>query len=440
MKETTAETDTRPMTVYHLQGGRIIDPANQRDEIGDLWLVDGKVSLTPPPAKADRVFDLSGAVVAPGLIDMHVHLREPGYEHKETIASGTRAAAAGGFTSVCAMPNTNPVIDSQTGVKFVLSRAHTDAVVNVLPIAAVTRGQKGEELTEMGDLLQAGAVAFSDDGRSIMNNQVMRRALEYSRTFGTLILDHCEDQRLAEGGVMRESDLSLRLGLPGWPSVAESIQVARDVDLADFTKGRIHICHVSTAASLEFVRRAKARGLAVSAEVTPHHLALNVSSLETYSTNAKCNPPLSTEQDRQLLIEALRDGAIDVIATDHAPHSEIEKDLMFTDAPNGVIGMETAFAALNTALVRPGLMSLPAIIEKMTVNPARLLDLDKGTLGEGAVADVAVFDPEARWTVDPAAFQSKARNCPWNGQELTGRPIATFVAGRLVYWRGEIQV
>lgn len=426
------------MTLYHLKGGRVIDPANQRDEVRDLWLSDGKISLTPPPRAADETMELDGKIVAPGFIDMHVHLREPGREDKETIATGTRAAAAGGFTSICAMPNTNPVIDSQTGVKFILSRASSDAVVNVYPVAAVTRGQRGEELTEMGDLLQAGAVAFSDDGHSIMNNQVMRRALEYARTFGALILDHCEDNALAEGGVMRESDLSTRLGLEGWPSVAESIQVARDVALADFTGGRIHICHVSTASSLEFVRSAKARGLTVSAEATPHHLALNTSALETYSTHAKCNPPIGTEEDRLALIEALRDGTIDVIATDHAPHTVIEKDLMFTEAPNGLIGMETAFGVLNTALVRPGHIALYDLIEKLTINPATLLELHKGTLTDGADADVVVLDPEARWIVNPEAFESKARNCPWNGQELVGRPTATFVGGRLIYWQGRI--
>ena len=431
------------MTTYHLQGGRIIDPANDRDEIGELWLVNGKISHSAPTGAeaADiQTLDLTGKVVAPGFIDMHVHLREPGREDKETIATGTRAAAAGGFTSICAMPNTTPPIDSQTGVKFTLSRAQSDAVVNVFPVGAVTRGQKGEELTEFGDLLQAGAVALSDDGHPIMNNQVMRRALEYSRTFGALILDHCEDLNLAEGGVMREGDLSTRLGLKGWPSVAESIQVARDVDLAEFTGGRIHICHVSTRASVDFIRRAKAQGVNVSGETTPHHLALTVDAVATYDTHAKCNPPLGTEEDRLALIEGLRDGTLDVIATDHAPHTVIEKDFMFTEAPNGVIGMETAFGVLNTTLARPGLLTLPELIEKLTINPALLLELHKGTLTEGVDADVVILDPEARWVVDPEAFQSKGRNCPWNGQELMGRPTGTFVGGRLVYFEGQMRI
>lgn len=428
------------MSIIHLKGGRVIDPANKRDEIADLWLVDGKVAHGAPARPADHTYDVSGKVVAPGFIDMHVHLREPGREDKETIATGTRAAAAGGFTSILPMPNTAPVIDSTTGIKFILTRSQTDAVVNVFPVGAITRGEKGEELTEFGDLIQAGAVALTDDGRPIMNNQVMRRALEYSRTFGILLLDHCEDLHLGEGGVMRESDLSVRLGLRGWPSVAESIQVARDIDLAEFTGGRIHICHMSTRASVTYIRQAKARGVKVSGEATPHHLALTVDAVATYDTHAKCNPPLGTEDDRQALIEGLLDGTIDTIATDHAPHTEIEKDYMFTEAPNGVIGMETAFAALNTTLVKPGLIGMAQLIEKITINPARLLDLHKGTLTAGADADVVVLDPEAVWTVNPEEFQSKSRNCPWNGKQLVGRPWATFVGGKLIYLDGQITV
>ncbi len=426
------------MTIFHLKGGRIIDPANRRDEVADLWLVDGKVALRDPGKAADQTLDCTGKVVTPGLIDMHVHLREPGREDKETIASGTRAAAAGGVTSVCAIPNTEPVIDTQTGVKFVLSRAQSDAVVNVYPYAAVTRGQQGEELVEMGDLLQAGAVAFTDDGHPVMNNLVMRQALDYARNFGALILDHCEDIHLAHGGVMREGEISTRLGLMGWPSVAESIQVARDAALAGFTGGRIHICHVSARASVNFIRDAKERGVKISGEVSPHHLTLTVDSVAEYSTNAKMNPPLGTDDDREALIEGLRDGTIEVIATDHAPHTAMEKDLMFTEAPNGIIGMETMFGVLNTFLIRTGRLDLPLVIEKLTVNPARLLDLPRGTLTDGVDADVAVFDTETRWTVDPEQFFSKARNCPWNGTELTGRAWATFVGGRLVFHEGRM--
>jgi dihydroorotase len=428
-------------TVYHLKGGRIIDPANGRDETGELWLAGGKVRTDKPAGKSAgkvETIDARGKIVAPGLIDMHVHLREPGREDEETIASGTRAAAAGGFTSIGVMPNTTPTIDTQSGVKFILSRAQTDAVVNLYPYAAITRERKGADLTEFGDLLQAGAIGFTDECHSVMNNLIMHRALDYARGFDTLILDHCEDADLADNGVIRAGELATRLGLKAWPPVAESIQVARDIDLAEFCGGRVHILHVSSQASLNFIRNAKKRGVKVSAEATPHHLTLTVDALAGYDTNFRVSPPLGAEEDRRALIEALLDGTIDAITSDHEPHTDIEKDAMFNDAPAGVIGMETAFAVLNTELAIPGHVPMALLIEKLTSAPARLLGLGKGTLTDGADADVVVLDPEAVWTVDPDRFQSRSHNCPWNGRTLTGRPMMTFVAGEPVWRDGEI--
>jgi dihydroorotase len=426
------------MPVYHLKGGRIIDPANGRDETADLWLAGGKVHTQKPAARPDETIDLKGRIVVPGLIDIHVHLREPGREDEETIASGTRAAAAGGFTSICAMPDSDPTIDTQSGVKFILSRAQTDAVVNVFPYAAITRGRGGKELTEFGDLLHAGAIGFSDEGCSVMNNLIMHRALDYARGFDALILDHCEDMDLAERGVIRAGELATRLGLKGWAPVAESIQVVRDIDLAEYTGGRVHILHVSSPASLNFIRQAKKRGVKVTTEATPHHLTLTVDALADYDTNFRVSPPLGTESDRQALIEALLDGTIDILTSDHEPHTDIEKDSMFNDAPAGVIGLETAFAVLHADLVLTGRVPLPLLIEKMTINPARLLALGKGTLSDGADGDVVVIDPALEWTVDPAAFQSRSHNCPWNGRALTGRPALTFVAGKPVWRDGAI--
>lgn len=426
------------MTTLHIQGGRIIDPANGRDEIADLWAVDGRIVHRAPAGRADAVIDARGRVVVPGLIDMHVHLREPGREDKETIATGTRAAAAGGYTSVVPMPNTTPVIDSTTGIKFILERSKSEAVVNVFPAAAVTRGQQGKELTEFGDLVKAGAVALTDDGMPIMNNEIMRRALEYSSMFGVPVLDHCEDLDLAAEGVMHEGKVSLRLGLRGWPSVAESIQVARDVELAAFTGGQIHICHCSTAASVEAIRLGKRRGVKVTGEASPHHIALTDERVSGYNTNAKCKPPLASESDRLAVIEGLVDDTLEVIATDHAPHTVIEKDLVFNEAPFGLMGMETAFGVLNMTLVRTGILSLNRVIEKMTAGPARVLHLSKGTLSEGADADITILDPERAWTVDVEQLFSRSRNCPWHGEQLIGRATETIVGGRLVYQEGKI--
>jgi dihydroorotase len=423
-----------------IRNGRILDPANGRDETGDILIDGGKIVDIGRDlgAEADETIDASGKLVVPGFVDMHVHLREPGREDKETIGSGTRAAAAGGFTSVCAMANTNPPCDSAQGLQFLAARSQATAVVNVFPVAAVTQGLKGESITEFGDLVYYGAVAFSDDGQPVMNAEIMRRALEYTSMFDKPILDHCEDLNLAAGGQMRAGSMSMRLGLKGIPGAANSSQVARDVDLADDTGGRVHICHVSVPRSLEYIAWAKQKSVGVTCEVTPHHLTLTVDALENYDPHFKMSPPLGTEEDRRALIEGLRSGVIDCIATDHAPHTDMEKDQVFADAPNGVIGLETAFPVLYTDLVLKGDIDLGLLVEKMTVAPSRILRLNKGTLSKGADADIAVIDLEKEFLVDPAKFQSRSHNCPWNGRKLRGQTVATVVAGRVVYRDGAI--
>ena len=423
-----------------IRNGRILDPANDRDETADILVEDGKIARVAPgiDAQTDEIVDAAGRLVTPGLIDMHVHLREPGREDKENIASGTRAAAAGGFTTICPMPNTDPVCDSAQGLQFLVSRARDNGVVNVLPVASVTKGQQGEAIVEFGDLVYYGAVAFSDDGHPVMNAEIMRRALEYTSMFDVPVLDHCENLNLSENGQMRAGANSARLGLAGIPSASESSQVARNIDLAQYTGGRVHIMHVSVRESVAHIAAAKAQGVSVTAEATPHHLCLTEACCETYDPNFKMAPPLGSEDDRQALLEGLRSGAIDIIATDHAPHTDMEKDRVFAEAPNGVIGMETAFPVLYTDLVLKGEIDLKAVIEKMTVAPARILKTNKGTLSEGADADIAIFDLDEKYTVDPAAFQSRSHNCPWNGRELQGRPWLTVVRGKVVWREGRI--
>lgn len=421
-----------------IRNARIIDPSTGRDEISSLILADGVIAHIgpPPPRWSEKVFDATGLVACPGFIDLHTHLREPGREDKETIASGTRAAAAGGFTTVCPIPNTCPVIDSQTGLKFILSRAESEAVVNVVPYAAVTRGQLGEEIVEFGDLVHYGARGFTDDGHPIMNAEIMRRALEYSAMFGVPVLDHCEDRHLAGEGQVHEGYYSMKLGLRGIPALAESVQVARDVELAAFTGGHIHIMHVSKRQSLEHIRRAKAAGVRVTCEVTPHHLTLTDAALESYDTYYKVNPPLGDAADREALLAALLDDTIDAIATDHAPHTDIEKDQPFAEAPNGVIGLETAFPVLYTYLVEPGRLSLMKLIEKLTVGPARVLGLlPRGTLSLGAPADLVLLNLAAEVRVTREFFFSKSWNSPWLGQRLVGSVEMTIVGGTIVYHR-----
>jgi dihydroorotase len=424
-----------------LRSGRVIDPSQNVDEIADVAILDGRIDRIGrigeigETGRAVEVLDCAGFVVAPGFIDVHCHLREPGREDVETIATGAHAAAAGGFTAVCAMPNTDPVTDNQAAVGFVLRQGQRAAAARVYPIGAITIGQRGEALAEFGEMVAAGAVAVSDDGRPLVSAQLMRTALEYSRTFGIPVADHCEEPTLASGGAMNEGIASARLGLKGVPGEAEEIMLVRDILLARRTGGHAHLCHLSTAGSVELLRWGKERGIRVTAEVCPHHLSLTEEAVLGYNTNAKMNPPLRAEADVAALRAALADGTIDVIATDHAPHHYDEKEREFADAPNGIVGLETALGVLVTWLVEPGILDLPVLIERMAVAPARIFNLPGGTLRAGSVADVTVVDPNAQWTVDPTRFRSKGRNTPYAGRRLRGRVEFTLVDGRVVYRR-----
>jgi dihydroorotase len=419
-----------------LKGGRVVDPSQDHDATADVLLVDGKVEgvgrgLGAP--EGAEIHDVSGKVVAPGLVDIHVHLREPGREDAETVASGARAAAAGGFTAVCAMPNTDPVTDNQAAVGFIVKQGAEAGAARVYPIGAMTLGQEGEQLSEFGELVAAGAVAVSDDGHPVVSSQLMRSALEYARSFDIPVAEHCEDPYLFKHGVMHEGRVSARLGLKGIPAACEEIMVVRNLLLAELTGGHIHLCHMSTRGSVEFIRRAKDRGVRVTAEATPHHFTLTHEACEGYDTDAKMNPPLREEADVAALCDGLKDGTIDVIATDHAPHHYESKEREFDDAPFGVIGLETALGLGLTRLVVPKRLTLPELIRRMSTEPARVFHLPGGTLRRGAAADVVVFDPAARWMVDPARFHSKSRNTPFGGHELQGRVERTIVGGVTVF-------
>ena len=427
--------------VLLLRGGRVIDPSQDVDAVVDVVITDGKIDRLGrigeigETGRKVETLDCNGFVVAPGFIDVHCHLREPGREDVETIATGARAAAAGGFTAVCAMPNTDPVTDNQAAVGFVLQQGQRAGAARVYPIGAVTLGQKGEALAEFGEMVGAGAVAVSDDGRPLVSAQLMRTALEYARTFGIPVADHCEEPTLAHGGAMNEGVASARLGLKGVPGEAEEIMVIRDILLARRSGGHVHLCHLSTEGSVELLRWGKERGIRVTAEVCPHHLSLTEDAVLGYNTNAKMNPPLRTARDVEALREGVRDGTIDVIATDHAPHHYDEKEREFADAPNGIVGLETALGVIVTWLVEPGILDVRQLIERMAVGPARVFNLPGGTLRTGSVADVTVFDPSAQWIVDPTRFRSKGRNTPYAGQRLRGRAEYTIVDGRVVYRR-----
>jgi dihydroorotase len=418
-----------------IRNGRVVDPANALDAVADILIDEGIVKQVGPRlsgADGAEVIDATGKVVCPGFIDLHTHLREPGYEYKETVATGTRAAAAGGFTAVCCMANTNPVNDNGSITEYILERARTEGAVRVYPIGAVTRGLRGEELAELAELADSGCVAFSDDGRCVMNAALYRRAMEYTLPFGTPLISHAEDHTLSQGGAMNEGVVSTELGVPGAPAAAEDAMVARDIVLAELTGAHVHIAHVSTVGAVRLVRDAKARGVRVTTEVTPHHLVLTEEAVRTFDPNTKMNPPLRTKRDLEALLEALADGTIDCIATDHAPHALSEKEGEYDRAAFGVVGLETAVAVLLDRLVRPGLLPLDTLVARLSRDPARLLNLPGGTLAAGTRADITILDLERELTVDPSRFHSKSRNTPFGGWRLRGGPWMTIVGGKRV--------
>jgi len=415
-----------------IRNGRVVDPAGGTDAVADVWVADGRIHKLGRGLKAPagaEIVDATGKVVCPGFIDIHVHLREPGFEYKETISSGTRAAAAGGFTAVACMANTFPVNDNRAVTDYILARAKVEGVVRVYPIGAVTRNLEGTQLAELAEQAEAGCVAFSDDGKCVMNAELYRRAMEYTLPFGTPIISHAEDCHLAHGAPMNEGLVATELGLSGQPGAAEDVMVARDIILAELTGAHLHVAHISTAGAVRLVREAKARGVRVTAEVTPHHLVLTDEAVRTYDPNCKMAPPLRTKRDVEACLEALVDGTIDCVATDHAPHALSEKESEFAEAANGVVGLETAVSLLLDRLVRPGVIDLPTLVARLSTGPARLLNLPGGSLAPGAAADITILDLEQAWTVDPATFQSRSRNTPFAGFTGRGAPWMTLVGG-----------
>ena len=426
-----------------IKGGRVVDPQQRIDHEADVLIIDGKISSIIKNTSKEvprncEIFDARGCVVTPGLIDMHCHLRDPGIPEEETIASGTMSAAAGGFTTVCCMANTNPPADNTSVIEYILSKAKDEGIVNVLPIAAVTKGLKGEEITEMARLLDTGAVAFSDDGRPIMSSEVMRRALEYAIQFDALIISHCEDLALTCGGVMNEGYISTILGLKGIPKIAEEEMVERDIRLAKDFGDRLHIAHVSTARSVEIIRKAKDEGIKVTCETAPHYFTLTENEVEGYNTNAKMNPPLRTEDDVKAIVKGLKDGTIDVIATDHAPHLVEEKRVEFKDAASGIVGFETALSLVLTELVDTGVITLTNAIAKFTANPAGILKKKIGAFIAGYSGDATIIDLKKPVTVDTGKFYSKSSNSPYNEWKLKGAAVATIVSGKVVMKDGKI--
>ena len=425
------------MATIRIAGGRVIDPSRNFDEITDVWLSEGVVrAFGVSDLVADTTIDAKGMIVSPGLIDVHVHLREPGNEEDETIATGAMAALAGGCTSVACMPNTRPAIDSQASAAFVILQAQRARKVNVYPVGAVSKGREGKELAELGHLVAGGAVAFTDDGAPVASASLMMRALQYAKMFDKVIMQHCQVPELTVGGVMNAGHVSACLGLGGMPPAAEDIMVARDIRLAEITGGRVHIQHISTARSVELVREGKARGIAVTAEACPHHFTLTDESLRSFDSNYKMNPPLRTQEDVEAVIEGLKDGTIELLATDHAPHAPEKKTRELDQAPFGIVGLETLLPITILALIEPGHLSWPEALRKLTINPARLLGIPKGTLQVGADADVTIIDPDIEWTINPDLFYSKSRNTPYGGWKVRGRADTVIVDGEIRYTLG----
>ncbi|MEP6937223.1 MAG: dihydroorotase [Chthoniobacterales bacterium] len=434
MPRTARKMRALPMSGTIIRNGRIIDPANGRDEVGDLSIVDGRIAGDHERRGDVQEIDGSGLIVAPGLIDMHVHLREPGFSWKETIESGARAAAAGGFTTIVCMPNTSPAADTPSTIAWIKDRAIEKACVNVLPTGAISKNLAGEELAPIGSLAQAGVVAITDDGHCVQNHELMRRAVEYARMIGVPVLDHCQDYSLVGHGVVHEGYWSTLLGLPGWPAAGEEVIVMRNILLAELCEHHIHCQHISSAGSVRLLREARARGVKISGEVCPHHLALTDEAIQNFDTNFKMNPPLRSENDVNALLEGIADGTLTILASDHAPHANFEKEVEFDAAPFGIVGLETELGLFLDLLVhKRSTIVLPRLIEMLTVNPARLLNLAAGTLSAGVPADVTLIDPELVWTVNAAQFESVSRNTPFDGWELKGRAVRTIVGGGTVW-------